>query len=214
MHGQLMQELMLNSNLLMESLMQLTILSFLVTAFVQAECELPLLRDAALHRENLESSYLCCKAISLNTHGQMYNSCVRGAMLYSSECWDLRKEDKKRLEGSERAMLLWLCNITKKQCVSTNSLLSRLKLKSLDSVLRCNRLRRLGHVKRRELYTGQILSLELEVKRSRGCLKKYWLGAIKDDLKQQNLQAETFQNRSEQRNRLKTASHTLAGFVT
>ena len=32
---------------------------------------------------------LTFKAISLNTHGQMYNSCVRWTMLYSSECWAL-----------------------------------------------------------------------------------------------------------------------------
>ena len=80
----------------------------------------------------------------------MYNSYVRGTMLYSSESWALKQEDKKRLERSERAMLLWLCNI-KKERVSINYLLSRLKLKSLDSVLRCNRLRWFGHVKQREL---------------------------------------------------------------
>ena len=66
---------------------------------------------------------LTCKAISLNTRGQMYNSSVRGTMLYSSECWVLRREDKKRLECSERAMQLWLCNIKKEQHVSLNSLL-------------------------------------------------------------------------------------------
>ena len=142
---------------------------------------------------------LTCKASSLNTRGQMHNSCVRGTMLYSSECWALRQEDKKRLERSERAMLLWLCNIKKEQCVSTNSLLSRLKLKSLDSVLRCNRLRWFGHMKRSELYTGQILDLEVEGNRGRGRPKKCWLGAIKDDLRQWNLQAETCQNRSEWR---------------
>ena len=54
-----------------------------------------------------------------------------------------------------------------KERVSTNSLLRRLKLKSLDSVLRCNRLRWFGHVKRAELYNGQILDLELEGNRSR-----------------------------------------------
>ena len=65
-------------------------------------------------------------------------------------------------------------NIAKEQCVSTNSLLSRLKLKSLDSVLKCNILCWLGHVKRGELYTRQILDLEFEeievaiVKRSVG----------------------------------------------
>ena len=73
------------------------------------------------------------------------------------------------MERSERAMLLWLCKIKKEQRVSTNSLLIRLKLKSLDSVLRCNRLHWFGHPKRSELYTGQILDLEVEGSRSRGC---------------------------------------------
>ena len=34
-------------------------------------------------------------------------------MVYLSECWALRQEVKKRLERSERAMLLWLSNIRK-----------------------------------------------------------------------------------------------------
>ena len=75
---------------------------------------------------------LTCKAISLNTRGQMYNSSVRGTMLYSLECWALRQVDKKGLERRERPMLLSMCNVKKEQRISTSSLLSRLKLKSLD----------------------------------------------------------------------------------
>ena len=147
-----------------------------------------------------------CKAVSLNTCGQMYNSCVRGTMLYSSECWALWQEDKKYLERGERAMLLRLCNIKKKQHVSKNSLLSRLKLKSLDSVSRCNILHWFRHVKRSELYNGQILDLEVE-----GHPKKCWLDVIKDDSRHWNLQVETCQNQSEWRKRLKTSSNTHAG---
>ena len=157
---------------------------------------------------------LTCRAISLNSHGQMYNSCVRGTMLYSSGSWALRQEDEECSELSETGMLLWMYNIKKEQCVSTNSLLSRLKLESLNSVLRCNRLRWFGHVKRSKLCTGQILDLEVEGNRSRAHPKKCWLGAIKDDLRQWNLPAKTCQNRSEWRNRLKTASYTHAGRVT
>ena len=120
----------------------------------------------------------------------------------------------RRLEHSENAMLLWLCNIKKEQPVSTNSLLSRLKLKSLDSVLRCNRLRWFGHVKWSELYTGHILDLEVEGNRSRGRPRKCRLDAIKDDLKQWNLHGKTCRNSSEWRKRLKTASHTYTGRVT
>ena len=111
MHGQLIEDLALESNLLMGSLMLLTILFALVTLFVQVEVlSLPLLKS--LHfawgkfRELLP--LLTYKTTSLNTHGQMYKSCVRGTMLYSSECWALRPEDKKCLEHSESAMLLWM----------------------------------------------------------------------------------------------------------
>ena len=127
----------------------------------------------------------------------MYNSCVRETMLYSSEYWTHRKEDKKRLERSERAIPLWICNYRKKQRVNANSLLNRLRLKSLGSVLRCNRLHWFGHVKRSELYTGEILDMEVEGNRNCGCPKKRWLDAMKDDLRQWNLQAETCQSWSE-----------------
>ena len=84
----------------------------------------------------------------------------------------------------------------KNERVSKNCLLSRLKLKSLDSVLRCNTLRWLGHVTQSQLYIGQILDMEMEVNRSCEHPKKCWLDAIKDDLRQWSLQAETCQNRS------------------
>ena len=84
----------------------------------------------------------------------------------------------------------------KNERVSTNCLLSRLKLKSLDSVLRCNTLRWFGHVTQSQLYIGQILDIEMEVNRICDHPKKCWLDAIKDDLRQRNLQVETCQNRS------------------
>ena len=34
----------------------------------------------------------------------MYGSCVRGVMLYASECWASRKIDMARLERNEQAM--------------------------------------------------------------------------------------------------------------
>ena len=101
----------------------------------------------------------------------MCKSCVRGMMLYSSECWALRQEDKKHLEHNERTKLLWIC-IIKKERVSTKSLLSQLKLKSMDSMLRRNRLHWFRHKKLSELYTGQILDLEVEENRSCGRPKK------------------------------------------
>ena len=60
MYGQLMEDLVLKSNLLMASLIKLTDLSILVTVFVQVGVvSLPLLKDAALHGKDLENSYHC-----------------------------------------------------------------------------------------------------------------------------------------------------------
>ena len=60
MHRKLMEDLMLKSNLVMKNLMQLTILSILATVFLQVDIvNLPLLKDATLHGENLEDFYPC-----------------------------------------------------------------------------------------------------------------------------------------------------------
>ena len=60
MHRKLMEDLVLKSNLVMKNLMQLTILSISATVFLQVDIvNLPLLKDATLHGENLEDSYPC-----------------------------------------------------------------------------------------------------------------------------------------------------------
>ena len=51
----------------------------------------------------------------------------------------------------------------------------------------------------------------MEGNKSRGRSKKSWLHAIKNDLRQWNLQPETCQNRGKWRKQLKTASNTHAG---
>ena len=59
-----------------------------------------------------------------------------------------------------------------------------------------------------------MLDLEVEENRNHDHPKKCWLDAIKDDLRQWDLQAETCQNHKQWRKRLKNASHTHAGCVT
>ena len=45
------------------------------------------------------------------TGGKIFNACVRSVLLYGSECWAMRKEDKARLERNDRAMLRWICGV-------------------------------------------------------------------------------------------------------
>ena len=99
-----MEVLVLKFNLPMASLMYLTI-SLGDFTCPGGGCELATIKS-------------CCSAwaksrellplLTLNTRGHLYNSCVRGMMLYSSECWAARQEDKKSLERGEKAKLLWM----------------------------------------------------------------------------------------------------------
>ena len=68
----------------------------------------------------------------------------------------------KRLEQNERYMLLWMRNVKKDECVSTSSLLKKLKLKSLESALRLNRLRWFGHVQRSDTWIRRVVDIEVE----------------------------------------------------
>ena len=77
----------------------------------------------------LTSHHLSCK-----THGHVYSSCVRSAMLHASETWPLTKTN---LQCNDRAMIRQICSI-KPEDVATD----------LDLILRERRLCWFGHVKR------------------------------------------------------------------
>ena len=55
---------------------------------------------------------LCTKHVSLKLKGELYKSCVRSVLCYSAECWALKKEDVKRLQGTERRMIRMMCGKT------------------------------------------------------------------------------------------------------
>ena len=45
---------------------------------------------------------LCAKQVSLKLKGELYKTYVRSVLCYGAECWALKKEDVKRLQGTER----------------------------------------------------------------------------------------------------------------
>ena len=48
--------------------------------------------------------------ISLIRRGRLYSSCVRSSVLYGSETWPVRKENKVALQRAEMRMVRWMCN--------------------------------------------------------------------------------------------------------
>ena len=91
----------------------------------------------------LSSSHL-----SFKTHGRVYSSCVRSAMLHASETWPLTKPNLQRLQRNDRAMIRQICNVRRQDVVTTrsNELLGRLGVGDLDLILKERRLLWYGHV--------------------------------------------------------------------
>ena len=76
------------------------------------------------------------------TRGKVFNVCVRSVLLYDSECWAMRKEDKARLERNDRPMLRWICGVKIKCGFSlptfgNSSTYQIVKIKTLKMVWTC-----------------------------------------------------------------------------
>ena len=72
------------------------------------------------------------RGASLKLKGKKNSACVRGSMIYGSETWPMKVEDKQRLERAERVM----CGVTLKDRKSCEELRQRLGIYSVSDVLR------------------------------------------------------------------------------
>ena len=88
--------------------------------------------------------------LSFKTHGRVYNSCVRSAMLHASGTWPLTKSNLQCLQWNDRAMIRQICSVSPQDVVTTrsNELLARLGIEDLDRILKERRLCWYGHVER------------------------------------------------------------------
>jgi len=146
------------------------------------------------------------RAISLNTRGRIYSSCVRSVMLYASECWALRNDELARLIRNDRAMLRWICGIKPDEEVHTHTLCDRLNIPYLDVTLRYNRLRWAGHVHRSQSWTGRCQSLQIDGRRGTGRPRKTWNDTINEDLQTYNLSLDMAEDRDAWRSTLRNAT--------
>ena len=82
--------------------------------------------------------------LSYKTRGHVHSSCVRSAILHSSETWPLTKTN---LQRNDRAMIRQICSIKPEDVakVKSSKLLANLELEDLKFILRERRLRWFGH---------------------------------------------------------------------
>ena len=82
--------------------------------------------------------------LSPRIRGKVYEACVPSTMLHGMETWGPKEPELRRLPRNDRTMIHWICRIKGRD--KTPSLLQKLSIKYITSVLRCRRLRWYGHV--------------------------------------------------------------------
>ena len=71
------------------------------------------------------SQILTSRAASLMIKDKIYKACVESVM-YDSETWPMKVEDRQRLERAEKMMVRWMCGVTLKNRITSEELRNRL----------------------------------------------------------------------------------------
>ena len=129
--------------------------------------------------------------LSFKTHGHVYSSCVRSAVLHASETWPLTKPNLQHLQRNDRAMIKQICNVRPRDIVTTRSseLLVRLGIEDLDLILKERRLHWYGHVERSNGAVKTAFHIQVEGKRGPGRPKVTWKQLTERDYREWKLSA-------------------------
>ena len=121
------------------------------------------------------------RLLSLKICGKVYVACVRSAMLHGSKTWGPKEPELWQLRRNERAMIRLISGIKDTDETSSASLLQRLDIEDITSVLRCRRLR--WYVKRATSYIKCISNFQIPSTGKKGRPRKTWSECMKADVK-------------------------------
>ena len=124
---------------------------------------------------------LTTSSISWHRKGQLYSACVRRVMLHASECWAPTKKDTDKINRTDRTMIRWICKVRLSDRVRVDTLLQRLNLQPIDTLVRAGRLRWFGHVCRSTDWINRVTTLAVDGVVARGRPKKTWQEVVADD---------------------------------
>ena len=101
---------------------------------------------------------LSSRHVSYKTHGCVYSSCFRNAMLHVSETWPLKKSEVLRMWRNDRAMIIQICNIKPEDVFTVRSkkLLAQPEIDYIAVILREKMICWFVHV---EQFSGAIKTL-------------------------------------------------------
>ena len=129
----------------------------------------------------------------LKMKGKGYRCCVRSAILYGSEAWCFKENEKAILRSTDRAMVRAMCSEKVVDRKMTKEQMDMLGLKeTIDRLATANGVRWYGHVPRRDDDSVLRIALDLEVsgKRKRGRPKKTWKKQMEKETEKIGLKKE------------------------
>ena len=77
--------------------------------------------------------------MSVRAKGNNYTTCIRPAMLYSSETWPTKIGDIRKIQRSEMRMLRWMTGVSLSEKKSNECVRSMLAIDDIGEVMRRNR---------------------------------------------------------------------------
>ena len=124
---------------------------------------------------------LTSRALSFKRRGHLFNTCVRRTLIHAAECWPTTKKDMDRLQRTDRAMIRWMCNTRLKDRVPSTTLLNKLDLPSINTLVAKSRLRWFGHVSRSSDWINKITVLQVPGAQLCGRPRKTWKETVEKD---------------------------------
>ena len=121
----------------------------------------------------------------------MYSSCVRSAMLHTSETWPLTKQNLRRLQRNDRAMIRKICNVKPQDTATIRSheLRAQLGIEDLDLILKEKRLWWYGHIQPSKGAIKSAYDIQDEGKPRLGRPKMTWKQLTERDCREWKLSA-------------------------
>ena len=118
-----------------------------------------------------------------------------------------------KLKLNDHAMVWWICNISLKDPNSSDSLLEKLGINNIKTLLQYNQLQLFGHVTRNDGCINNITTTEVDIHHGRGRSKKTWRDTMNNDLKNWKLTRVDPANRIEWNSELRKKLRTNVGAV-
>ena len=117
---------------------------------------------------------LTFKHVFLKTHGKVFNTCVRSALLHGSETWTPTAPDLQGLRRNDRSMVRCICGVRDDDELSLDTLCAMLGVQEVTAALHTRRLSWIGHIVRSSSCINSITSMTIPSARRRGRPKKTW----------------------------------------